>query len=357
MLSNKSRLGKLIILALSLFLAHLRAKQVISLEDYNDCCNSILALTEVDHETFASGSYDGTIRIYGLQQNGLYTCKAELIGHTAAIISLAKLNNNIFISSSRDKTIRIWKKNIDGLYACKSVFHDPTDPFNTIVRLTDWIFVSYASDKTILIWGVNQSEDFACIKIGAEFLLMSCITSVSNLHNNGFVLGDDKGSINVYKNNTHEPSRYKQELNYPLSKNSICSLIHLSNGDVIASYDKTILIFHLDERTNQYEYKEALLINNKMPILCPVSSCPLYSSSFAVASWDENPTIDNQWHINIFERHYNRHYECTGKLRGLASEITSIIQLDNGCIVSGEIDGTITIWQTSDLEKENTLAV
>jgi hypothetical protein len=57
MLSNKSRLEKLIILALSLFLAHLRAKQVISLEDYNDCCNSILALTELDHETFASGSY------------------------------------------------------------------------------------------------------------------------------------------------------------------------------------------------------------------------------------------------------------------------------------------------------------
>lgn len=332
--------------------APLVAKQVIYLEDYNDCCNSIFSLAELDHETFAAGSYDGTIRVYGLQPNGLYACKAELIGHTAAIISLAKLNNNIFISSSRDKTIRIWKKNIDGLYACKSVFHDPTDAFNKVFRLNDWFFVSYSNDSAITIWNFNENEDFACIKICEELLLSACITAASNLSNRGFVLGSNMGDINVYKNNTNEPNNYKQELSYPPSRKSICSLTHLHNDDLIASCDKAIFVFSLNADAKLYEYKETLSVNNKEPFVCPFDA-----DSFAVAFWDNNPKIDNQWHIKIFEKNNDHHYQCKKIFKGLASEISSIIQLNNGCIVTGEIDGTITILKNIDLEKENPLAV
>ena len=69
--------------------------------------HSIRTLCKISEEEFASGSFDGTIKIWDIN----YMDAIEtLIGHSSYVISVIKISNGDLISCSNDHSIKIWRK-------------------------------------------------------------------------------------------------------------------------------------------------------------------------------------------------------------------------------------------------------
>jgi WD40 repeat protein len=68
--------------------------------------------------TFASGSFDKTIKLWRKNSSGQYQCIQTLVGHDHYVIGLVSLTDGSFASGSYDNTIKIWKTDSTGQYKC-----------------------------------------------------------------------------------------------------------------------------------------------------------------------------------------------------------------------------------------------
>jgi WD40 repeat protein len=66
----------------------------------------IWTMTKIDEKHVATGSEDGTIRIWNFK---IGTCVHILSGHFLAVFSLLTLENGTLVSASKDGTIRFCK--------------------------------------------------------------------------------------------------------------------------------------------------------------------------------------------------------------------------------------------------------
>jgi WD40 repeat protein len=117
-----------------------------------------------------SGSQDRTIKIWAPNQQGEYTCTQTLgvnynhvpaLGHISGVNSVAVIGDRI-ISGSQDRTIKIWGLDQQGEYTCIQTLglnhnEDPklghTDVVWEVVVIGDRI-ISGSQDRTIKIWNM-----------------------------------------------------------------------------------------------------------------------------------------------------------------------------------------------------------
>ena len=70
--------------------------------------HSVRTLCKLSEDEFASGSFDGTIKIWDIN----YMEAIEtLLGHKSYVISIIRLSNGDLVSCSNDHSIKIWRKN------------------------------------------------------------------------------------------------------------------------------------------------------------------------------------------------------------------------------------------------------
>ena len=69
--------------------------------------HSVRTLCQIDEDIFASGSFDGSIKIWKLNEEKEIQ---SLEGHESYVISVIKITNGDLVSCSNDHTIKIWRK-------------------------------------------------------------------------------------------------------------------------------------------------------------------------------------------------------------------------------------------------------
>ena len=76
------------------------------IKEYIGHRHSIRTLCKINEDTFASGSFDGSIKIWNLNENDFIQ---SLEGHKSYVISIIKIKNGDLVSCSNDHTIKIWR--------------------------------------------------------------------------------------------------------------------------------------------------------------------------------------------------------------------------------------------------------
>ena len=66
----------------------------------------MLAVAALDSQTFISGSWDNTIKLWKIDKT---SPERTYQGHTRSVSALAILDSQTFISGSKDNTIKLWK--------------------------------------------------------------------------------------------------------------------------------------------------------------------------------------------------------------------------------------------------------
>ena len=77
------------------------------IKEYSGHTHSVRTLCQINEDTFASGSFDGTIKIWNLNENEPIQ---SLEGHKSYVISVINIKNGDLVSCSNDHTIKIWRK-------------------------------------------------------------------------------------------------------------------------------------------------------------------------------------------------------------------------------------------------------
>ena len=100
-------------------------KVVFELTKHNGSVNWI----DIKKETLLSGSDDGSIKMWKLNQTDPASDHFTLLSHTDAVIQVKFAPKDRFISASKDNTIRIWKQStreclhvLDSHSACVQTF-------------------------------------------------------------------------------------------------------------------------------------------------------------------------------------------------------------------------------------------
>jgi len=120
-----------------------------SLFEHSD---SVLAVTDLNSNRFATGSADKTIKIWSssgdIKKNHLIQ---TLFGHTSKVTSLVKLeNNNLLASGSADFTIKLW--DLDNFTLIQNLTGH-TDSVNCLINVGQGL-ASGSSDGFIKIWNI-----------------------------------------------------------------------------------------------------------------------------------------------------------------------------------------------------------
>ncbi len=347
--------NQLFLLFVLLISTHLQAEQVISLNKDN----AVFAVEALADNTFAASSHDGNIRIFDINADTKYDCSAELTGHTKDVTSLAKLNDSTFVSGSADTTLRIWQKGNDGFYTCASVLTDHTSSVQTVTRLEDNSFISVAHSGVAIVWQKNKDEGYNFIMKLTHVLDTATITGAIKLNDFGFAITGSNNDITLYKRLNN--GSYKFISRYYICLSTLNSLIQLDNGNIIAGcsgyrgmldtyparIQTLIPISNGDLRTGpQFNACSNIRLVKR---LCNNNFASLAYGTNEIKIW--KPCISNLELCFPSQEALNyNHYQHKATLKGHDLRTEAIVQLNNGHIVSGSLDGTIIIWTEEDLQ-------
>jgi len=121
-------------------------KKIKAHEDYIQC------MKKVDDKTFITGSRDKTLKVW----NDKYECIRTLEGHTNYVMCLIVLDETRCISGSADKSIKIWEIKT-GLWI-KTFSEGDNSMVLCLMKKDDDHFLSGGSDRAIKIWSTDPDS-------------------------------------------------------------------------------------------------------------------------------------------------------------------------------------------------------
>ncbi|MDF2940506.1 MAG: Serine/threonine protein kinase [Gammaproteobacteria bacterium] len=154
---------------------------------HTDHAWSLLPLTET---TFLSGSYDGAVKLWNIDNPGPNAQKTFICHPSNKVYALLGLTENTFASASSDNTIKIWELNSG--YNIKTLAGH-SKAIYSLAKLTDGKIVSQAEDSTIRIWN-TESESFT----GVIPDTTNYVCAVMVQSNNTIICEDNKFMIGMW---------------------------------------------------------------------------------------------------------------------------------------------------------------
>ncbi|KAL0479345.1 hypothetical protein AKO1_007622 [Acrasis kona] len=114
----------------------------------------------------AAGNSNGQIHIFDFKRTKEIT---KLVGHTDAVVTMALLDDRTLATGSFDGTIRIWEVNE---YTCKLVMEEAHETYvRQVTTLGHGLLVSVGEDGKINVWNVNTGERIATYTHGTSRVL------------------------------------------------------------------------------------------------------------------------------------------------------------------------------------------
>jgi WD40 repeat protein len=269
-----------------------------------------------DRKTLASGSYDGSIKVWDLHTGQLLR---TINAHATAVESLA-ISGNILVSGSWDNRVKLW--NLAKGELIRTLPKHSDDVKSVAISSDGKILASASWDKTVKLWNVQTGEEIH------TFIHTDAVRAVA-ISPDGQLLasGTEDGKIAIWQLNT-------RKLRTPLAAHdkAIFSIAFSSNGNIASGSDEgTIKLW-----SSHGELLHTLTGHNSA-----VRSVAFSPDGNIIASGSHDSTI-KLWN--------SRTGQMLATLAGHSKSIWSVAFNPQGNVLaSGSADETIKIWQVSKL--------
>ncbi|AFZ19075.1 WD40 domain-containing protein [Allocoleopsis franciscana] len=274
----------------------------------------------------ASGSYDGTVRLWDINQG---ECLSILEEHTDRVWSVAfSPDGKILASSSSDRTVKLWEASSG---KCLKSLWGHTQQIRTVAFSPDGkTLASGSDDHCVRLWNQHTGE---CLRIlqghtswisSIAFSPVSKAVATLGASDSLLASGSEDQSVRVWETRTNLCLKTIQG-----HSNGVWSVAFNSQGTTLASgsQDGVIRFWHSKTGKSIREF--------------PAHSSWIWSVTFSpnrhiLASGSEDRTI-KLWDI-LGEQHLKT-------LTGHKDAVFSLLFSPNGqTLFSGSLDGTIKLW-------------
>ena len=281
----------------------------------------ISALIELNNGFIASGSYDGTVKIWDIskeEEEPLIMKKIAL----GAVFCFLEFEPGKLLGGTSQNTIDLWDLNDKSYDSFIFNFYRHYLWVNSLVKLDENHFASASNDTRIIIWDYKNRK--------LENVLgghSDCIMAMIKLKNGYLCTAGHEENIIIW-----DWKNLRSLFSFRPHGNFVKCLLELNNGYLLTgSEDNTIGIW---EKNDLEQYNNIVYLQeHKLPVR---ALCQINEKYFASGSFDKTIKI---WD---FEKK-----ECVQTLEGHQDNIICIIKIKNNMLISCSNDRTIKIWDAN----------
>jgi len=272
-------------------------------------CVSCLAV--LSNGVLASGSYDGTIKVWDVKTG---VCQRTLSGHERGISTIVALPNGMLVSVSIDKTVKLWD-----VFASKCIrTFFKFDRIDVLVALSRGRLAHASPFKFIVVWNYSTGRVQYTLKGHTGVVRALAVLSDERLAS----ASSDK-TIRIW-DLSNDDAQCTKILNG--HANPIYQLAVLSKGRLVSScegiYDESMRVWDVSTAKCVHTLKTHV----STFVALPSGSIAYSPNGNDICVW--NPSVFQTPIVKIIENMY----------------IASLVVLPNGCLVSGNEDDTIHVY-------------
>ncbi|MCT7950105.1 serine/threonine protein kinase [Ancylothrix sp. C2] len=269
-----------------------------------------------DGQTVATGSFDGSIKLWNLHSGGM---ESLLAGHFGAVWAVAiSPDGQTLASASSDKTIKLWNVRTGELL--ETLNGHTGSVFSVAFSPNGKILASVSEDKTIKLWDTRTGIEERTLK-GHNDEVQTVAFSPDN---KTLVSGSSDGTVKLWNAKNGKLQRTLKGHN-----DAIWSVGISPDGEYIASgsWDNTIKMWSLETGD---------LLNTFIGHSAQVQSVAFSPDGETLASGDMNGTI-KLWQVGSGG--------LVGTLKGHSALVKLAFNPQGKMLVSGSFDDTVKLWR------------
>lgn len=269
-----------------------------------------------DGQTVATGSFDGSIKLWNLHSGGM---ESLLAGHFGAVWAVAiSPDGQTLASASSDKTIKLW--NIRTGELLETLNGHTGSVFSVAFSPNGKTLASVSEDKTIKLWDTRTGIEERTLK-GHNDEVQTVAFSPDN---KTLVTGSSDGTVKLWNAKNGKLQRTLKGHN-----DAIWSVAISPDGEYIASgsWDNTIKLWSLSTGD---------LLNTFIGHSAQVQSVAFSPDGETLASGDMNGTI-KLWQVGSGG--------LVGTLKGHSALVKLAFSPQGKMLVSGSFDDTVKLWR------------
>ncbi len=283
----------------------------------------IIFLLKLKNGNLMTCSQDKEINIF---EKITFNLIISWMGHLNSINSVCELNDSRIASCSDDKRISIWNYDILTKKVYQEIIFIAHNSFiNKIISLNDGNFASCSEDKYIHIWNSNAPYNIKCTLAGHP----SEVTSIIQLINKKIISTSskkDEGIMNIWTLDENNNNIINKETIYNVFCHCINSLVEIKNNKVAVGGYKIIKIVNI----NTLQIELNIEYHN-----CLISSLIVLNDGCIVSASEEG-------NINIMNQIVYKNLKNIESAHDMI--IFSLCSLDDNIFCSASKDGVIKIW-------------
>jgi len=269
----------------------------------------------------ASGSYDGTVRLWDVSTG---ECLRILEGHIGRVWSVAfSPDGKTLASSSSDRTVKLWQVSSG---ECFKSLRGHSRQIRSVTFSPDGkTLASGSDDQSIRLWNYHSGECLRVLK-GHSSWVSSLAFSPSDCL---LASGSEDQSVRLWETRTNLCLKTLQG-----HSNGVWSVAFSPQGTTLASGSQDGVIRFWDSNTGQY-------LSGLQGHSSWVWSVVFSPEGHLLASGSEDRTI-KLWNIYTDALGTGQHHRT---LKGHADAVFSVLFSSDGkTLFSGSLDGTIKLW-------------
>ena len=287
---------------------------------------TIICLKILKDGRIASSSNDTNLNIYSKKK---FELQMKINIHIGPIYYFTQLQNGKIITTSSDKTMKIISLLDDNNYKLEQILEGHIDRINKVIEKNGNIIISFSRDKTMRIWNLSKKNIYKCDKI-IEFLNTNSSSDALILNKKEFITTSyEDHHIKFWdlENYTNINTFTNIETSYPaalclLTDKILCIGGVNSKGFYLINIETHILIKNIIAFKGIYS----------------VVKCIDNLFAFGVSDLNnKNSIVKYKYENGDFKLMFIK--ECAHN-----SSIWSIVELNDGTIVTGSADKTIKVW-------------
>lgn len=270
--------------------------------------SSVLSLLQLRDHRICSGASNGVIKIWSKR---LDLCEMELRGHKGGVNEVIQLVDDNLCSCARDRTVKLWNLILG---VCFRTLEGHSTVVKSVIQLQDRRICSASNDKQIIVW--NSEGELQGVLEGHKGAVQHLIEA----HVGAVVSSSADRTLRVWSLRDFSCTR-----SMSLSERAVHIQRLSSNRIITLLFDTSLVIANI--ATGE--------LNSVLPCHSGWVHCALLLRNGIFCSAGFSRVI-NLWDLTKNAKIMS--------LCGHEAEIRSMLELEDGRLLSGAEDGSIRLW-------------